>query len=414
MKAKPYEVTKREVYAAWLRVKANKGAGGVDGESITSFEANLSKNLYKLWNRMSSGSYFPKAVRRVEIPKKDGSTRPLGIPTVYDRVAQEVVRARLEVKLEPIFHPDSYGYRPGKSAIEAVGKCRQRSWEYDWVIDVDIQKFFDTIDHELLMKAVRVHCDERWMVLYIERWLKSTVKHGDGREVKSQMGTPQGGVISPLLANLYLHYAFDCWINRTYPSVKFERFADDVVIHCQNEAQSKEIKQSLETRLTECGLKLHPEKTKIVYCKDNKRKKCYPNISYTFLGYTFRPRGAINKKTTQRFLAFLPAASREAQKGLRDKLKTCKLRHCLGFSEQELAKYLNPVLRGWVNYFSHYYKSELGSVCFHIDNRIMKWASCKYKWNSRRPIRWLTKLKLAQPSLFAHWTLSQRFIGRAG
>lgn len=298
MGAKPIEVTKREVYAAWLRVKANKGAGGVDGEGITEFEAKLAKNLYKLWNRMSSGSYFPKAVRRVEIPKKDGSKRPLGIPTVYDRIAQEVVRARLEPTVEAIFHPDSYGYRPGKSAIEAVRVCRERSWKYSWVLDVDIQKFFDTIDHKLLLKAVGKHCKAKWMVLYIERWLKATIRHADGREETSERGTPQGGVISPLLANLYLHYAFDCWITKTYPMVRFERFADDVVIHCQNEAQSEAIQIALKERLQSCGLKLHPETTKIVYCKDSARRKDYPNISYTFLGYTFRPKGAQNRKTT--------------------------------------------------------------------------------------------------------------------
>jgi len=415
MGAKPFEVTKREVYAAWLRVRANKGAGGVDGESVEKFEAKLSKNLYKLWNRMSSGSYFPKAVRRVEIPKKDGNTRPLGIPSVYDRIAQEVVRARLEPAVERVFHPDSYGYRPGKSAIEAVRTCRERNWQYSWVLDVDIQKFFDTIDHNLLLRAVEKHCKEKWMLLYIERWLKAPIRYADGREETSERGTPQGGVISPLLANLYLHYAFDCWITKSYPMVSFERFADDIVIHCHNEAQSEEIKVALRQRLQSCGLTLHPEKTKTVYCKSSSRKKDYSNISYTFLGYTFRPRGAQNRKTGQRFTNFLPAASREAQKQLRQKLRTKSLRRCGHMSIEEVARYLNPLLRGWFGYFSHFYKSELAWVAFQLDNRLMRWASAKYKWKSRRPIRWLNQLKRTQPNLFAHWSaLSNGCVGRAG
>jgi RNA-directed DNA polymerase len=291
-KAKQFTITKREIYQAWLHVRSNAGASGVDGESIASFEAKLSKNLYKLWNRMSSGSYFPKAVKRVEIPKKDGGVRSLGIPTVSDRIAQEVVRMRLEPLLEPKFHENSYGYRPGKSGIDAVRTCRERNWKYDWVLDVDIQKFFDSIDHELLLKAVAIHCHEKWMMLYIERWLKTMIKHPDGREEACTCGTPQGGVVSPLLANIFLHYAFDKWIEREFPLVKFERYADDVVIHCSSENESREVCERLKERLLECGLKLHPEKTKLVYCKDGKRKADYPVIGYTFLGYTFQPRSA--------------------------------------------------------------------------------------------------------------------------
>ena len=269
---KPYAISQEEVTLAWQRVRAKGGMGGVDGEDLRSFEEKLNQNLYKLWNRMSSGSYHPQAVLRVEIPKGDGTMRPLGIPTIADRVAQEVVRARFEPVMERYFHRDSYGFRPGKSAPEAVKTCRERCWKYDWVLDVDIQKFFDTIDHDLMMKAVEFHSPEDWMELYTRRWLKAPVQHKDGKREERQRGTPQGGVISPLLANLYLHYAFDKWMERTFPEVKFERYADDIVIHCESQEQSEQIERALAVRLQECKLTLHPEKTKVVYCKDGTRK----------------------------------------------------------------------------------------------------------------------------------------------
>ena len=231
MDTKPFIISKRLVYEAWKRIKANGGAHGVDSVSIEQFESDLSGNLYKIWNRMSSGSYFPPPVRRVEIPKDNGATRPLGIPTVGDRVAQMVVKMVFEPELEPIFHPDSYGYRPGKSAIQAVHQARQRCWKYAWVIDLDIKGFFDCLDHALLMKAVAKHTDCPWVRLYIRRWLAAPVIHSDGVVEERQSGTPQGGVISPLLANLYLHYALDAWMQRNYPAIPFERYADDVVVH---------------------------------------------------------------------------------------------------------------------------------------------------------------------------------------
>ena len=404
--AKPNDISKREVYEAWKAVKANKGAEGVDGESIETFESNLSKNLYKLWNRMSSGSYFPKAVRRVEIPKKDGSKRPLGIPAVCDRVAQEVVRQRLEKVVEPLFHEDSYGYRPRKSAIDAVRVCRERNWKYDWVLDVDIRKFFDTINHELLLKAVRIHVREKWEVLYIERWLKAPVQYSDGRLEANTQGTPQGGVISPLLANLFLHYAFDRWMARKHPSAKFERFADDVVIHCQSLEAAEELKKQLSVRLEECHLTLHPDKTKIVYCKDSKRTKQYPTISYRFLGYAFQPRVAVNRKTRAVFLSFLPAASTEAKKSITEKLKKKELKRCVTMTVREVAAYLNPTIRGWFGYFQHFCSSTLAIVRLRIDRRLMKWVRHKRRWNYRQAKKWLERLKVQQPYLFAHWVFA--------
>jgi len=404
-KAKQFEITKQEVFNAWKRVKANRGAPGVDKESLEVFGTNLKDNLYKLWNRMSSGSYFPQAVRRVEIPKKDGSTRPLGIPTVYDRVAQEVVRARLEVRLESHFHEDSYGYRPGKSAIDAIRTCRERNWKYDWVLDVDIQEFFDTIDHELLLKAVRKHCSEKWTLLYIERWLKAPIQHKDGREEASNTGTPQGGVISPLLANLYLHYAFDKWIEREYPAVKFERYADDVVIHCRSVNEANALKSALGERLKECRLTLHPEKTGIVYCKDGYRGKNYPKVSYRFLGYTFKPRKAQIRRTGKRYTSFLPAVSKEAQKHFLHQLHDKKLRQWLNAKIERVAEHINPLIRGWFRYFSQFYRSALWFAYGCIDQQLIKWARRKYRWGKWRAINWLNRLKKQQPNLFAHWTI---------
>jgi RNA-directed DNA polymerase len=261
--AKPYSISKNSVWEAWKKVRANQGAAGVDAESVAEFEADLKNNLYKLWNRMSSGSYFPPPVRMVAIPKSGGGKRMLGIPTVTDRVAQMVAKVYLEPKLEPRFHPDSYAYRPGKSALDAVGKARERCWQYDWVLDLDIRGFFDNLDHDLLMRAVRAHTDCRWILLYVERWLKAPAQREDGTLVAREKGTPQGGVISPLLANLFLHYEFDEWMRRNYPHIPFERYADDIIVHCKSETQAKQRRDAIEQRLGECNLQLHPEKTRI-------------------------------------------------------------------------------------------------------------------------------------------------------
>ncbi len=310
--AKPYCISKQIVWNAYERVKANKGAAGVDEESIEEFEKNLKDNLYKLWNRMSSGSYFPPPVRIVEIPKSDGKMRKLGIPTVSDRIAQMVVKLYLEPVIDPHFHPDSYGYRPGKSAIAAVGAARERCWRYDYVIDLDIKGFFDNLDHELVMKAVRKHTDSKWVLLYIERWLKAPAQDGEGKLIHRTTGTPQGGVISPLLANLFLHYAFDEWMKRNYPQNPFERYADDGVVHCKTEAEANELRKAIEERLANCKLELHPEKTKIVYCKDDDRRKRCPNEKFDFLGYTFRARRSKNR-WGKHFINFTPAVSNKAK-----------------------------------------------------------------------------------------------------
>jgi group II intron reverse transcriptase/maturase len=312
--AKPFKIPKREVWEAFKRVKANQGAAGVDGQSIVEFEANLSGNLYKLWNRLSSGSYFPPPVRRVDIPKANGGTRPLGIPTVADRIAQEVARRYLEPIVEPRFHHGSYGYRPGKSAIDAVRAARERCWRSDWVLDLDIKAFFDSIDWELMLRAVRHHTDCPWVLLYIERWLKAAVQMEDGNVVSRTAGTPQGGVISPLLANLFLHYAFDAWMARTFAHIPFERYADDIICHCKSAEEARALWSAIADRLAACKLVLHPEKTKIVYCKDVNRRGDFPNIHFDFLGFQFRARKIMWVKSDRRIFAhsFQPAISPKA------------------------------------------------------------------------------------------------------
>ena len=404
-KAKPFDIPKREVWEAFKKVKANQGAAGVDGQSVSDFEADLSNNLYKLWNRMSSGSYFPPPVRRVDIPKDDGRTRPLGIPTVGDRIAQEVVKRYLEPRLEPIFHADSYGYRPGRSAIEALRKARQRCWRYDWVLDIDVKSYFDSIDWALLLKAVRKHTDCPWVLLYIERWLKAPVQMEDGSIVPRAAGTPQGGVVSPILANLFLHYAFDLWMGRNFCDIPFERYADDVICHCRSAEGARALWSALEARFTACRLVLHPQKTKLVYCKDTNRRGDFPDHSFDFLGYSFRPRKA-SWRGSQYGVSFLPAASPKALKGIRQTIRRWAFHHRPDKTLADLARMYNPHIQGWINYYSHFYRSALSWTMRRIDAFLIRWARNKYKRLRPRPKGardWLARVVRADPNLFAHW-----------
>lgn len=403
---KPFCIRKWVVWEAWLRVKANQGAAGVDGESIARFEARLEQNLYKIWNRMSSGTYFPPPVRTVMIPKGDGRERALGIPTVGDRVAQMVVKLYLEPLVEPTFHPDSYGYRPRKSAADAVGQARTRCWRNDWVVDLDIKGFFDNIDHFLMMRAVRKHTDCPWVLLYIERWLKAPAQAADGAKTDRDRGTPQGGVISPLLANLFLHYSFDRWMTDNHPSIPFERYADDIVVHCRSEAQAQFIRHELEKRLAACRLELHPEKTKIVYCRDSNRPREYPQIAFDFLGFTFRPRTAVNRRG-EFFVSFSPAVSRKAAKEIVATVRQWNIHEMSDKSLEDLSRMFDSVIRGWVNYYGRFYKSALYPVFASLNRRLVRWARKKYKryHQQRRATHWLRGLARRQPGLFAHWTL---------
>ncbi len=405
--AKPFSIPKREIWEAFKHVKANQGAAGVDGQTLEGFELRLGPELYKLWNRLSSGSYMPPPVRRVDIPKEGGGTRPLGIPTVGDRVAQEVVRRYLEPLLEPVFHTDSYGYRPKRSAIDAIRTARQRCWRYDWVLDMDIKGFFDNIDHELLLKAVRHHTDCRWVVLYIERWLKAPVMLGDGTLVDRDKGTPQGGVISPLLANLFLHYAFDEWMKREMPHAPFERYADDIICHCRTEGAARDLWRRLEGRLSDCGLQLHPQKTKLAYCKDTNRKQAFPTVSFDFLGYRFQPRLAMWRGGLFG-VSFLPAASPKALKAFRRTVRNWGLQRRSDKGLLDLARMFNRQIEGWIAYFRCFYKSALYPTLRLIDAHLHRWVMRKFKRFRQRPRQardWLARIARTLPELFAHWPL---------
>ena len=371
---KSFEISKWEVWRAYETVKANRGAAGVDEESIQVVEENLHGNLYRLWNRMSSGTYFPPPVRAVQIPKKQAGTRMLGVPTVTDRIAQTVVRASLEPELEKIFHPDSYGYRPGRSAHQALARCRERCWRYDWVIDLDIRSFFDSIRHDLLLKAVSAHTDLRWVLLYLRRWLIAPLQHEDGTQLARDPGTPQGSAISPLLANLFLHYAFDTWMAQRFPGCPFERYADDAVIHCRSKAEAQSALTALTQRFAQVGLDLHPDKTRIVYCKDANRTGTHEQVQFTFLGYTFRPRSARNKHD-QLFVGFLPAVSNEAVLAIRSQIKRWRLHLRSGLSLQDLADRINPIVRGWINYYGRFYRTALYPTLKRINRYLLRWAS---------------------------------------
>lgn len=404
-KTKPFEIPKELVWEAYKRVKANKGGSGIDEESIKDFEINLKANLYKLWNRLSSGSYFPPAVKMVAIPKKNGEKRCLGIPTVGDRIAQTVVKLVLEPKIEPCFHSDSYGYRPGKSALEAVGITRKRCWRYNWVIDMDIKGFFDNLNHDLLLRAVKKHTDSKWVLLYLDRWLTALLETEEGNLITRNQGTPQGSVISPLLANVFLHYGFDEWMKRNHPDNPFARYADDSVVHCQTEQEAVVLKGLIEYRLKECGLELHPSKTKIIYCKDDDREGEYLNTKFDFLGYTFRSRRSKNK-WGKHFINFTPGISNQAKKAIRTKIRGWALHNKSDKSMEDLANMFNPMIRGWINYYGRYYKSALYPVFRHLNWVLSRWVSRKYKKFSRhmrRARHLLGEIARKKPTLFSHW-----------
>lgn len=402
---KSFDISKQSVWEAYRRVKANKGAAGVDRISLSAFEQNLKGNLYKIWNRMSSGSYMPPAVQQVNIPKKDGGVRSLGVPTVSDRIAQMVVKRLIEPEIDSCFHADSYGYRPRKSAQQAVEITRQRCWRMDWVVEFDIKGAFDNIDHVLLMKAVRHHVKEKWALLYIERWLKAPTYTTDNVLERRTKGTPQGGVISPLLMNLFMHYAFDAWISKTSPSCPFARYADDAVVHCHSKAQAEYLLRAIGKRLKQCKLTLHPTKSKVVYCKDSNRCLNYPATAFTFLGFTFRPRSAVNKEG-KRFTSFLPAVSNEALKSMRARIKTWRLSTRTPSTLEELSRLYNPILRGWFQYYGHFYPLQMRKLSDYLELRLARWARRKYKrlaGHKRKSAHWLRHVAQSRPYLFAHW-----------
>ena len=376
---KPFDIPKTLVWNAYQRVKANKGAAGVDGQSLAEFEQDEKDNLYKLWNRLSSGSYFPPPVKAVEIPKRGGGVRILGVPTVADRIAQTAVAMVLNPQVEQVFHRDSYGYRPGRSALDAVEVCKQRCWGQPWVIDLDIQGFFDNVPHEPIVAAMGRHTELPWVLLYVKRWLTAPVQQADGTLLRREKGTPQGSAISQLLSNLFMHYAFDSWLDREFPMVRFERYCDDAVIHCATERQAEQVREAIGDRLGRFGLTLHPAKTRIVYCKQEGRDQRYPVTEFSFLGFTFRRRAA-RLRDGRLKVGFLPAVSKQAKKSMARTIRNWQLGRWTALSFQDIATMINPVVAGWINYYGHFYKSEL--IRFleqQINPYLVKWAMRKYK-----------------------------------
>ena len=409
--AKPFDIPKQMVWEAYRRVAANKGAPGVDEVTLAKFEDDLKDNLYKIWNRMSSGSYFPPPVKAVEIPKPHGGgTRILGVPTVSDRVAQTVVAMHLEERAEPRFHPDSYGYRPKRSALDAVAVCRERCWSKDWAIDLDVRKFFDTVPWNLVVKAVEAVTDCPWVLLYVKRWLAAPMQARDGSLVERTMGTPQGSAVSPILANLFMHFAFDTWMAKNFPSCPFERYADDAVVHCATKRQAEQVLDGISKRMEEVGLSLHPDKTRIVYCKDGKRRGDHEHTSFTFLGYQFRARQARTKDDTY-FTGFLPAMSPEALKAKGADLRAMRIHRLVNLSLDDLARRLNPVVAGWMTYYGRFYRSAMHPLLQRLNAYLRRWAGNKYRrlGNYRRFRRWWAGVLQRQHTLFAQWRWIQGF-----
>lgn len=399
------------VWEAYKKVRSNKGGSGIDEVSMESFDADRQKYLYKLWNRMSSGSYFPPPVKEVEISKKDGKTRSLGVPTIMDRVGQMVVKMYIEPRLESIFSPNSYGYRPKKSAHQALASVRENCWKQDWVIDLDIKGFFDNIDHEKLITALKRHVPENWVMLYVKRWLEAPVLTTSGfLKQKQGRGSSQGGVISPLLANLFLHYAFDKWLETTEGNVQFTRYADDIIVHCKNEAHAERLLKLIQERMACTGLELHPEKTKIVYCRDHRRKVKYPVVKFDFLGYSFQPRSSRSKKSGRFFLGYDCAISIGSRKEIGSKLRELNISKFTYKSIVGVAHRLNPMIRGWVRYYGKYKMYELTKVFRLLSCRLVWWARKRYKrykTSIKRGYKWLKRIREQFPNLFYHWNFPQ-------
>ena len=404
MKSKPFSIPKLLVWNAYNQIKKNGGSAGVDNQSLEDFDKNLSKNLYKIWNRLSSGSYLPPAILGVDIPKKNGGVRTLGIPTVSDRIAQMAIKLALEPKLEPIFDQDSYGYRPNRSAHDAIAVTRKRCWKRAWVLEFDIKGLFDNIPHDLLMKALKVHTKNQWILLYIERWLKVSIVK-DGETISRHKGTPQGGVISPLLANLFLHYCFDLWMRKEHPGIDFCRYADDGLCHTDSKEQAEKLLVDINSRFKECGLEVHPGKTKIVYCKTSKRKENHPVTSFDFLGFTFRPRMARDKRG-EKFLSFLPGASSRSLKKMRQTVRDWKLHFKSNLSIESLSRMFNPMIRGWYNYYCKFCKTSMYSLWLSINSHLAKWLRWKCKkvrTNKTKSVKVIQKIAGEKKYLFVHW-----------
>jgi group II intron reverse transcriptase/maturase len=399
-------ISREQVWRAWKRIRQGGRATGVDGLSIAEIDSNPRKYLYPLWNRMSSGSYFPPAVREVEIPKGDGKTRKLGIPTILDRVAQEVIREELEGRIEPQFLPGSFAYRPCKSAHQALEQCARHCWERWYVVDIDIKGFFDNLNHEHMMRILAKYTHERHHLLYIKRWLQAPIQQKDGQMVRRTKGTPQGGVISPLIANLYLHECFDLWMAREHGNMVYERYADDIVIHTRSREQSDFIYDRLKQRLIGYGLTLNEEKSRIVYCyrtaRFRKESKDMP-VSFDFLGYTFKP-CRCERADKVKFCGYRPCMSTKSKKKILEQIRKMQLHRRAASKLTAIAKELNPKVKGWIQYYGQFRRSELSKVFYRLNQRLILWIKDKHKFTGiRRAVRYLRNINKSFPSLFVHW-----------
>lgn len=393
-----------QVVKAYQKVRQGGKATGIDHESWEAFDKKLEDNLFVIWNRMTSGSYHPQAVREVEIPKRDGKMRRLGIPTLRDRIAQQVVKEYMEKRLEPLFHENSYGYRPLKSSHQAIAQVRENCFKMNWVIDLDISKFFDEIDHELMLKAVSHVMEEKWVIMYVNRWLRMPIQKSDGSiEEREGKGTPQGGVISPLLANLFLHYTLDKWLAMHYPKIRFVRYADDIIIHCNSKEEAETVLDAVSRRLSEVKLRTNLEKTRIAYCKDFMRKEKQEQVKFEFLGFSYQPRARKSRKTGKLFTAFAPEISQASMKRIREVIKGMTQRRSHRLELSDIAKALNPKLRGWINYYGIYSINSLRNTLLIVDNRLIKWLCSKHKLSRGQAVIKLGMIKKLNPKLFYHW-----------
>lgn len=409
-KPRPYPITKEQVWEAFKLVKAKGGSPGIDGLTIEALESNPKKHLYPVWNRLSSGSYFPPAVKRVEIPKGDGKVRMLGVPTVKDRVAQAVITKELEGIVEPHFSESSFGYRPNKSAHQAIEQARKNCWQYAWVIDMDIKGFFDNIDHGLMIRSLRHFTEVKHIITYVKRWLKAPIQLKDGTQIQNtEKGTPQGGVISPVLANIFLHLVFDKWMEKHFPDCPFERYADDIIIHVKNEQYAKKVLKAVTNRMAECKLEVHPEKTKLVYCdrKGRRKRKAAKERQFDFLGFTFRPR-KLQTKNGNLLYGFSPSISRKSMKRIVIEMRKLKFHRWVRMAIFKMSELLSPKIRGWLYYYGRFHKTGLQRVFRYLNHRLTRWAFNKYKRFKRRRTRWFARLWLKKVAenycyLFPHW-----------
>jgi RNA-directed DNA polymerase len=397
---KSQPITKVMVWQAYKEVRANKGSGGIDKMSWEYLEENKKTELYKLWNRLTSGSYYPNAVKQVSIPKKDGGIRKLGIPTLLDRIAQQVVKRHLERIVEPLFHKSSFGYRPNRNAHQAIKQANENSFNHDFAIDLDIKGFFDHIDHELLIKTVQHYCQDKWVLMYIERWLKAGVVQQDGSFSATLSGTPQGGVISPLLANLFLHVVFDKWMEKYHPEKPFERYADDIVVHCKTEKQALYLLHLINKRMESCKLSLHPEKSKIVNLRGFSEKKYLKG--FDFLGFTIRPSSVKSKDTVKTIPSIF--VSQKSKNSLMEKFRNLNI-HKRRTTLEEIAKMMNPILRGIINYYHKFRKSDLQNLWRQLNERLLKWVKWEKGLYKKASVRYLKTKYKEKPDLFLHWLL---------